>query len=86
MLIIGPIQKNLKKIPDLFLFLCICPIIRIGQEIQCLPYAGFFCTIMHLFIILECVRPFSKTQHFQKLDKQIKFDVQKVNTLAGSVL
>ena len=40
----GWFSLNRSKSTNNFLFIfCIGPIIRIGQEIQCLPYAGFFC-------------------------------------------
>ena len=47
--------KNKTKIIFQLLQNCIGPSIRIGQEIQCLPYLGFF-LVVRLFRIFSCAK------------------------------
>ena len=47
-----PLHKKISEIKNMkILQNCIGPTIRIGQEIQCLPYAGFLSTDCFLSLI-----------------------------------
>ena len=48
--------------------ICIGPIIRIGRESWCLPYAGFFLPYNIVFLSF-CIGPVLNTQDFY--DKQL---------------